>query len=182
MLLVVGIVGAEIFEADSIDSVPEDISVDVVLLDVRLPGLSGIDGISFLKKKWPQTHILMLTASDSPETMQLALGRGADGFVSKVEEPEKIIDAIQILLSGKTVEKPINQISQENVTQVNLLTQRQREVLELLHQGLSNKLIARKLALSEHTVRRHVQDVLKYFGVVSRSEAVFAARHQGLVD
>jgi DNA-binding NarL/FixJ family response regulator len=179
MLLDIGIPGAKIFEANSIDSLTEEISVDVVLLDIRLPGLNGMDGISFLKKKWPQTHILMLSAIDLPETMQLALERGADGFVSKAETPEKMVEAIHKVLSRNILDRPF---SSENNISARQLTHRQVEVLELLHQGLSNKLIARQLSLSDNTVRRHVQDILEYFEVASRAEAVATARRQGLVE
>ena len=179
MLLDTGIPGAKIFEASSIDALTEAIAVDVVLLDIRLPGLSGIDGIAFLKKKWPQTHILMLTAIDLPETKQLALERGADGFVSKAETPEKIVEAIHMVLNRELLEQ---MPPSENYSATRQLTHRQEEVLKLLHQGLSNKLIARQLMLSDNTVRRHVQDILEFFGVASRAEAVVAAHRQGLVD
>jgi DNA-binding NarL/FixJ family response regulator len=99
-------------------------------------------------------------------------------LLCQAETAEKIIDVIQQVLRGDIV----GVTPPQNKTDERHLTPRQREVLQLLHQGLSNKLIARKLALSDNTVRRHVQDILEYFHAVNRSEAIFAARQQALVS
>lgn len=180
MVLNVGIPDAEIFEANSLNAAMHGAlgSVDVVLLDIKLNGLNGLEGIALLKRKWPLVPILMLSSQDDPEIVRLALARGAAGFVSKAATAEKIVEAINLVLrghfSGLSPEAP--GIAQR------CLTPRQCEVLDLLHQGLSNKLIARQLSLSDNTVRRHVQGILEFFGVASRAEAVFVARRQGLVD
>jgi DNA-binding NarL/FixJ family response regulator len=108
----------------------------------------------------------------------MSLARGATGFVSKGEVPDKMIGIIKLALSGHLA-APAQAVALAETRQ---LTPRQREVLELLHQGLTNKHIARQLTLSDNTVRRHVQDILEIFGVMSRSEAVFAARSQGLLS
>jgi DNA-binding NarL/FixJ family response regulator len=171
--------GTRIFEAASLDEAlagaPE--CVDVVLLDIRLNGLSGLEGIALIKHKWPLTPVLMLSSHDEPETVRLALARGAAGFVSKAQAAVKIVEAIQQVLRGSAA----GQASTAGRADQRRLTPRQCEVLDLLHQGLSNKLIARQLSVSDNTVRRHVQDILEFFGVASRTEAVFAARCQALV-
>lgn len=179
MVIETAMPGTKIFEAaalnDALTSAPNQ--VDVVLLDIRLDGLSGLEGIALLKQKWPSTPVLMLSSHDEPETVRLALARGAAGFVSKAHAATKIIDAIQLVLhdpaSGPAPAAPGRTERR--------LTPRQCEVLELLHQGLSNKLIARQMSLSDNTVRRHVQDILELLGVPSRAQAVFVARSQGLV-
>jgi DNA-binding NarL/FixJ family response regulator len=179
MVLNSGIQDADIFEYCSLDAVmcsTVDI-VDVVLLDIKLPGLNGLEGIALLKRKWPKAPILMLSSQDEPENQRLALARGAVGFISKAETADSIINTLQLALSGHFAELPPEASSPAQ----RCLTPRQCEVLNLLHQGLSNKLIARQLALSDNTVRRHVQDILEFFQVVSRTEAVFAARRQGLI-
>ncbi len=179
LVISTAIPGTTIFQAGSLDeaisSTPDD--VDVVLLDIKLQGLSGLEGITLLKRKWPMVPVLMLSSQAEPETVRLALTRGAAGFVSKAETADKIVEAIHLVLRGHFSElsAPASSSLQRR------LTPRQCEVLELLHQGLSNKLIARQLSLSDNTVRRHVQDILEFFDVVSRAEAVFAARHQGLI-
>ena len=169
---------ADISQAASVDeglrSAPEP--MHLVLLDIKLNGSSGLEGIGHIKRRWPAVPILMLSSHDEPETTRLALARGATAFMSKAEAPEKIMDMIARLLRGELpqAELLVHQDSKN-------LTPRQREVLELLHSGLTNKVIARKLALSDNTVRRHMQEILKYFKVATRAEAVLAARQQALV-
>ncbi|MFI5446836.1 response regulator [Polaromonas sp. UC242_47] len=168
-----------ILEAASIHEAsnrPSD-KVDLILLDIKLNGLSGIEGIALLQRKWPLTPVLMLSSLDEPQTARLALERGAAGFVSKAETAEKIVEAILQVLGGHVTEPSTT----DNKLGERRLTPRQCDVLDLLHQGLSNKLIARQLALSNNTVRRHVQDILEFFQVVSRAEAVVEARQQGLI-
>ena len=150
---------------------------DMVLLDIKLNGTSGLEGIASMKQQWPGVPVVMLSSQDEPETARLALARGAVAFVSKAETADNIIGVIEKILRGELA-GPAAGPADGNERR---LTPRQREVLELLHQGLSNKLIARKLDLSSNTVRRHVQDILEFFQVVNRSEAVFAARRQALV-
>ena len=169
---------AGIYQAASVDEALNNTPspVHLVLLDIKLNGSSGLEGIGLIKRQWPAVPILMLSSHDEPETTRLALARGATAFVSKAEAPEIIIDTIAQLLRGELPQaKPVAKQNDKH------LTPRQREVLELLHQGLTNKVIARKLALSDNTVRRHMQEVLKYFQVATRAEAVFAARQQALV-
>lgn len=174
-----GLQDVEIFEACSLDAVMRNTvdRVDVVLLDIKLPGLNGLEGIALLKRKWPQAPILMLSSQDEPETRHLARARGAAGFISKAETADAIIDTLRLVLRGHFSESS----PEANTMTRRCLTPRQCEVLNLLDQGLSNKLIARQLSLSDNTVRRHVQDILEFFQVVSRTEAVFAARRQGLL-
>lgn len=179
LVLGAGIQNMELTEAGSLDEVMLCTleSFDVVLLDIKLPGLNGVEGIALIKRKWPLVPILMLSSQDEPETVRVALKRGAAGFISKAETAEKIVDSIKLILRGHfSGISPVAGRSEHR-----RLTPRQCEVLNLLHQGLSNKLIARQLELSDNTVRRHVQDILEFFGVVSRAEAVCAALKQGLV-
>lgn len=151
-------------------------TLHLVLLDIKLNGSSGLEGIALIKQRWPAVPILMLSSHDEPETTRLALARGATAFMSKAEAPEKIIDTIAQLLRGELpLAEPLVYHNDKH------LTPRQREVLALLHAGLTNKVIARKLALSDNTVRRHMQEILKYFKVSTRAEAVLAARQQALV-
>lgn len=169
---------AGIYQAASVDealSTAPD-SIHLVLLDIKLNGSSGLEGIGVIKRQWPAVPILMLSSHDEPETTRLALARGATAFVSKAEAPEIIIDTIAQLLRGE--QPQANPVASQNNKH---LTPRQREVLELLHHGLTNKVIARKLAVSDNTVRRHMQEILKYFEVATRAEAVFAARQRALV-
>jgi len=179
MVITAAIARAQIHEAgslrDALAQVPE--GVDVILLDINLHGLSGLEGIGLLRHRWPQAPVLMLSSQSEPETVRLALSRGAAGFVSKAETADEIVLAIQRALRGSRTESP----SPTEAVGARRLTPRQLEVLDLLDQGLSNKLVARKLSLSDNTVRRHVQDILMFFDVGSRAEAVAAARRQRLI-
>lgn len=168
----------EIIEAGSIDEAihgtPD--KLDVIVLDFRLPGLNGAEGIALLRKKWPKVPVLMLSSQNDPETVSLALERGAVGFASKADTADNIVEAINRILRGQFTapssgkDKPFLHLSP-----------RQCEVLELLCQGLPNKQIAMRLSLSENTVRVHVQAVYGFLQVTSRSEAIIAARNRGLI-
>lgn len=158
----------------------------VVLLDIRLPGLNGLESIALLKRRWPDVPIVMLSSDATPATVRQALERGAAGFVSKADKPDAIAAALRACLVSGTmpgVALPVGAPQAPAVGKpASELTPRQCEVLVLLGQGLPNKSIARKLDISENTIRGHVQSLLMAFGANSRSEAVYLARRQGLLD
>lgn len=175
---------ANVFEAGSLNEImtvkPEQ--PDVALLDIKLPGLNGLEGIALLKRKWPSTPVIMLSSEDEPQTKNQALDRGATGFVSKAESADNIILSIKLALNGEFNALMTFSKGHDVATpKAEHLTPRQYQVLDLLNRGLSNKLIARELSLSENTVRGHVQAILEFFQVVSRSEAVFEARQRKII-
>ncbi len=172
---------AEVFEAGTLEEAIQNAPdmLDVMLLDIKMPGLSGVEGIALLKRRWPQVPVLMLSSLDEPETVRHALARGATAFISKADTADKIVALINLVLHG---EWPVASTQTKDEDTLLHLTPRQCEVLGLLCQGLSNKLIARQLALSENTVRGHVQSILAFLHVSSRSEAAFTARQRGLVS
>lgn len=181
MVLNAGLPDAKLFEAGTLNEALQgapDI-LDVILLDIKLPGLNGVDGIALLKRKWPQIPVLMLSSQDEPETVRLALARGAFGFISKADTANKIIALLNRILRGELSAQAT--LTGGTPDALLHLTPRQCEVLDLLCQGMSNKLIARQLTLSENTVRGHVQAILQFLHVSSRSEAAFAARRRGLI-
>jgi DNA-binding NarL/FixJ family response regulator len=179
MVIAVAMPMAAIHEAGSVQEALASTAdePDVVLLDINLRGLSGMEGIALLQRKWPPARILMLSSQSEPETVRQALSRGAAGFVSKAETADHIVQAIRAVLQGTSAALPLSADSGAG----RRLTPRQCEVLDLLSQGLSNKLVARRLSLSDNTVRRHVQDILEFFDVGSRAEAVVAARQRRLI-
>jgi DNA-binding NarL/FixJ family response regulator len=165
----------------------------LILLDIVLNGLNGLDGMSLLKKKWPDVPILILSSDASSQTQQAAIQRGAIAYLHKGSATDKIVAMIQRVLMGEregdgaivlashlSLDKKLR-INGMKASQPDYLTARQIEVLDLLCTGLSNKLIARKLSCSENTVRGHVQAILQFLQVSTRSEAMYAARQQGLV-
>ena len=188
MVLNASMPDAEVLEAGSLNEAmrgapkkPETLP-DVILLDIKLPGLNGMDGISLLKRKWPMVPVLMLSSEDDPKTVRLALAHGATGFISKADTVDKIVALLTRTLRGELAAPMAQAVDDCNVANAHLhLSMRQCEVLDLLCQGLSNKAIGRQLMISEHTVRGHVQALLALLQVSSRSEAAFAARRRGLV-
>nr|WP_315214182.1 response regulator transcription factor [uncultured Duganella sp.] len=151
----------------------------LVLLDIQLPGLNGLDGITLLHRQWPDCPVIVLSADGSAATAREALRRGARGFLSKAAPAAQILGMVLEALAAAPGAPPPAPAPPPGDAQ--RLTARQCEVLELLCQGLSNKVIGQRLHLSENTVRGHVQAVLAALQVSSRSEAAFAARSRGLV-
>lgn len=177
LVLQAGLPGADITEAASLEQAVRAAGPpSLVLLDIQLQGVNGLEGLGLLKQRWPEVPVLMLSSSSEPETIRLALSRGAAAFFSKADTAEKIIALIRQVLAG---DLPAGTSAPDAGKP--RLTPRQCEVLDLLSEGLSNKAIARRLDLSEFTVRAHVQAVLGVLGVSSRSQATYAARSSGLI-
>jgi len=179
LVLLGGLPDALVLEAESLEQAVRQAGQppSLVLLDIQLKGVNGLEGLGLLKQRWPGVPVVILSSSAEPETVRLALARGSAAFVSKAETAEKIIAVIEQTLGSK--QKAAPQAIEE--TSRPRLTPRQCEVLDLLCEGLSNKVIAKRMDLSEFTVRGHVQAVLGLLGVQSRSQATFAARRVGLI-
>ena len=160
-----------------------DLGVNLILLDIKLQGLNGLDGSALLKRKWPDAPIIVISADDAPATMRLALDRGARHFISKGNSADEILRIISSVLNDDASEDIATTaaVSVDTTNHKPLFTPRQYEVLDLLCKGLSNKMIGRQLALSENTVRCHVQVLLAELNASNRSEAAFTARRMGLV-
>lgn len=183
MVLAAGLGDIAITEAASLEQAlacPNS-AVDLVLLDLQLGGLNGLDGIALLKRRWPCAKVLVVSASQDPRAHGQVLERGADGFISKMETPARMLEVVGQVLAGQipaSAAQPSPTTGEHHIR----LSPRQYEVLELLCLGLPNKLIGRRLNLSENTVRGHVQAILLSLQVSSRSEAAFVARRQGLIS
>jgi DNA-binding NarL/FixJ family response regulator len=185
MVLQESLPDVQIFEAGTLNEAMQGEmgQLDVVLLDIKLPGLNGVDGIALIKRRWSQVPVVILSSHDEPETVRMALARGATCFISKADTADKIVALLGKVLNGEVIAPLDLTGSSANIPGVLMhMTPRQCEVLDLLCQGMSNKLIARQLNLSENTVRGHVQAILGFLQVSSRSEAAFAARNRGLVS
>ena len=183
MVLASGIPELEVAEAGSLE---EGLragmeSPALVLLDIQLQGLNGLEGIALVKRKWPEAVVVILSSDAAPHNVRMALERGAAAFVSKADSADNILALIERLRRGEPASAAHQPAGAEGLAAPQLLTPRQFEVLDLLCQGLPNKVIGRRLGLSENTVRGHVQAVLAALQVSSRSEAGFAARRRGLV-
>ena len=157
------------------------VDTDLVLLDIQLPGMNGLDGLRPLRQACPRARIVLVSASVAPDAIHEARARGADGFLFKSASAQDILDAITCALAGQ----PCFPIHSSHSAAVRVpgapsLTARQLEVLALLCTGKPNKVIARDLGLSENTVRVHVAAIFAQLGVNSRSAALLAAQRMGL--
>jgi DNA-binding NarL/FixJ family response regulator len=176
---------AQVFHADAMEAVwhSDTPRPDVVLLDVKLQGLNGLESIKLLHLRWPGLPIIMISSDASSATVKHSLDKGAVGFVSKASNSETIFAALRAALNPHlTPDEKATEAARDLAPNSNPLTVRQVEVLTFINQGLTNKAIARKLFISENTVRGHVQLLLTALKATSRSEAVFNARNLGLID
>ncbi len=157
---------------------------NVVLMDIGLPGMSGIEGIRRLKSRMPEIDILMLTVHGDHKLVFEALCAGACGYLTKDTQPVKLLEAIKEAFHGGA---PMSsQIARMVVDSFKIyphaeLTSRETEVLTHLCKGKSYKMIAEALFISEETVRRHIKNIYKKLEVSSKSEAVAKALKEKLV-
>lgn len=145
----------------------------LVLLDLELPGLSGIEGVGRMRALCPGLPVVVCSSHQGELARDAVLERGARAFVSKAEPPQRLLDALRRALVGA----PAPTASRA----AGALTARQQQVLLLLAEGKSNKVIARALGMSENTVRNHVAALLDRLGAANRHEAAAAARRLGVL-
>lgn len=182
---------------DGVEAVDKAIELapDVVLMDVRMPRLSGIEAATRIRDAVPSAKILMLTVSDEEEDLYEAIKAGANGYLLKEISIEEVADAIRAVIQGQSLISPsmASKLLQEFNTlskhaddkqspHAPRLTERELEVLQLVAQGLSNRKIADKLYISENTVKNHVRNMLEKLHVHSRMEAVLYAMREKLID
>lgn len=151
---------------------------DLVLLDLKLPGQSGLDALEALREAAPAAPIVVLSGEDDPRTIRGAIDRGAMGFIPKSSTQELLIQALRLVLAKGIYLPPAALDGMD--ADLPSLTPRQLEVLRCVIQGLPNKVIARVLDISDWTVKQHVSEVLHRLGARNRTEAVYAAAKSGL--
>lgn len=150
----------------------------LVIMDFYVPGCNVPDLIVQLSGDWPTCKILIVSASINPSDERQAMEAGADLFLSKTTDPGVLVDAVSSLLDGKipAAAAPASTVLAKRFE----LTPRQLEILVLVSKGLSNKEIARLLAISPETTKSHLRDIFQRFGVANRMEAIDFARLHGL--
>ena len=162
---------------------------DLILLDLNMKGLSGIDTLKRLRDSGSDARIVMLTVSDSADDLVAAIRAGADGYLLKDMDPELLLNRIREALFGRMVisDSLTGALAQalrgESVTATRdaaQLTDRERDILACLAAGMSNKLVARELNITEGTVKVHVKNLLKKLNFRSRVEAAVWAVEHGL--
>ena len=154
---------------------------DVVLMDLRMPGMEGVEAVKRIREIDPQARVVVLTTYDADEDIARALQAGAKAYILKDIAAEALVTCIRDVLTGKTYLAPAAAAKlAERVTQVQL-TPRELSALRLLANGNSNKEIATALQISERTVKTHLGHLFEKLGVTSRTEAVRVATRRGLV-
>ncbi|MBC8339250.1 MAG: response regulator transcription factor [Rhodospirillales bacterium] len=162
-------------------------NLDLALVDLSMPGMERFTGLSALCDRLDEVPVVVVSANESNEDVRRAMGCGASGYIPKALDSEVIRVALERVLSGGTYLPP-SMVGWEKedpparVPPPPRLTPRQRDVLGYIARGYSNKKIASELKLAEGTVKLHVAALLKALGVNNRTEAVFAATAQGLVE
>ncbi len=149
---------------------------DVVLLDLKLNGIGGLDAIPLIKLRWPGSAIIIVTSEQDEGKIARAKKQGGDAVVLKSQPPERFISAIRAFAPADLAET-----GGGGAAMLAGLSRRQLEVLGYLREGHSNKAIARRIDISEFTVRGHVQQILKVLGVSNRAQAVFEAQKAGIL-
>jgi DNA-binding NarL/FixJ family response regulator len=167
---------------------------DIVVMDVRMPVLSGIEATRRLREAMPEVQVLVLTAYDDDQYIFSLLQAGASGYLLKTAPVNELVNAIRLVRSGESPLDPsiarkivvrmagdqASGISSgEGVSPIQLLTAREQEVLQLLSRGLNNQAIAEALFVSDRTVQAHLTNIFSKMGVSSRLEAVLTAIRRG---
>ena len=177
---------ADIAEAGTFDDVSKILDraaeVDLILLDLAMPGVRGFSGLMYLRAQYPSVPIVIVSANDEPAVIRRCMDFGASGFIPKTLGVEAMREAVASVLEGGVWTPPdvnLSAVADVETTAVlarlATLTPQQVRVLMMLSEGLLNKQIAYELSVSEATVKAHVSAILQKRGVESRTQAVIAA-------
>lgn len=159
-------------------SIDPNFSVDILLLDIGLPGKSGLEAIPILKEKLPNMEIIMLTTYEEEDVILKALCSGACSYLSKKTSLPKLIESIRIVAKGGSYMSPsiareiVQYLMGGQVSKATILTSRQKEILQALSDGKSNRVIAEELFISYETVRTHVKRIYNVLQVNNKAEAI----------
>lgn len=171
----------------------EELAPDVVLMDVRMPKVAGIDATRQLKENLPSTKIVMLTVSDEEEDLFDAIKAGASGYLLKEINPDEVARAVRQVEEGQSLLSPsmASKLLSEFQTMTKRaeerpyhprLTEREMEVLRHVAQGMTNREIGKELHISENTVKNHIRNILEKLHLNSRMEAVIYAVREKLLE
>jgi DNA-binding NarL/FixJ family response regulator len=156
--------------------------MDLVLLDLAMPGVRGFSGLLYLRAQFPGVPVVIVSATEEPDVIRRCLEFGASGFLPKTLAADTVRDAIRCVLAGEIWAPPdvdlgggVASQTRDLVQRLSTLTPQQVRVLMMLSEGLLNKQIAFELGVSEATVKAHVSAILQKLGVESRTQAVIAA-------
>lgn len=173
----------EILEAsttrEALTLLQEHHDIDLVLLDLGMPDISGFDAMRELSERKNQTPVVIISASENPVDAKKSMKLGARGFIGKHSNAELVLSALRLIISGQTY-FPANAL-QSDIESATNLTERQLDVLRLMDKGFSNKVIASELTISEATVKMHVTAIFRELDVSNRTQAVLKAQKLGVI-
>jgi len=177
----------EISDAEDCESaiiLAQETPFELVLMDLKMPGSIGVEALVKFRKACPETPVVVLSGEGTPSIVREAIQNGAMGFLTKSSPHEIMIQALRLVLSGGIYLPPTVLAQSDQVTEprpdIEALTKRQLEVLRYLIEGKPNKIIAKNLNVSEHTVKAHLSAVFSVLGAHTRTEAVYKAAKSGL--
>ncbi len=167
----------------------EENKVDVVLLDLQMPRMDGLETLQKIRADWPEVKVLVLTSFGSWDRVYDALQRGASGYIMKDAPPRELLAAIKTVSAGgvcfgnEVARELLARVDREKPSPENVepLTPREKEVLSLMVRGLANREISEELVVSEKTIKTHVANILHKLGVKSRTQAALLAMREGMV-
>jgi len=177
-------------EADSGPSLLElakTVEADIVLLDVRMPGMTGLEALELLQENHPALRVIILSMHDEPAYVRRAIELGAAGYLLKNTDREELITALtEVSKGGAYIQSAVTGTLMDTLSgrdrAAAVLTDREREILKLVATGYENKQIARELDISEATVKTHLRAAFERLDVTSRAEAVAVGLRLGLID
>ena len=166
---------------------------DVILMDLYMPEMDGVEATAYIKKEYPNVKVIVLTSFSDQAHVLPALRAGASGYILKDVEPDQLVEAIRSAYKGNiqlhpdianallSQTLPVEEKEEESSIQVDVLTARENEVLQLLAKGMSNKEIASVLVITEKTVKAHVSSILSKLNLSDRTQAALYAVKNGIV-
>ena len=184
----VSIVGEASTGEEAIDRV-EDLGPDVVFMDVRMPGIGGIEATRKIRQVSPDTRVILFTVDESRNAISEAIQAGVSGYLLKDASAEELVDAAKHAIEGKAVIHP--QLTRAFIEEVQLaekrpdvapLSKRETEILQKVAYGATTKEVARDLDISPHTVKTHLERIFEKLGANDRAQAVAIAIRTGIVE
>jgi len=169
----------------ALDKLALEWPVDLLLLDLEMPGMNGLEGFYAIRKRYPALPIAIVSGVNDARTIRTLLDSGARGFIPKLAGSEQLMDGLRRIMRGDiyvpdSLFMPASQ-SMASHEKESPLTSRQEEILTLLAEGMPNKQIASTLGVTEGTIKQHLKELFKRLGARNRTQAVKEARHLGLL-
>lgn len=169
-----------------------DLHPDLVLLDLQMPGMNGLEALREIKNRMPEMQVVMLTVSDGEEHLLEAIKEGADGYLLKHLDSKTFLEALaglqrgEAALTGKSVKVLMNRLARPSTLNTQLksrivLSDREIEILRLVAKGHSNAIISVEISLSENTIKYHIKNILQKLHAHNRTEAVLAAMREKML-